>query len=128
MRIYYPNLTNEKQLALIESRVGDMAKKALATAGIAAGLAFGGTPDVETLMKTLPSKYDTQMKEWVESDEFDPNIDPMEIPGYVDAVEMHKKLSAEDKAAADNFARAMNNKWKMYKDILPSIGQQHKSY
>ena len=125
MRIYYPELSNDKQLALIESRVGDMARKALATAGLAAGLAFGGDPqDIEMLMKTLPAKYDTQMREWVESDEFDPSINPMEIPGYIDAIEMYKKLSSKDKVAADNFARAMNGKWKQFKDFLPSIGQQ----
>lgn len=125
MRIYYPELSNEKQLALIESKVGDMARKALATAGIAAGLAFGGEPqDIEMLMKTLPAKYDSQMKEWVESDDFDPTINPAKIPGYADAMETYKKLSATDKVAADNFARAMNAKWKQFKDILPAIGPQ----
>lgn len=125
MRIYYPELSNDKQLALIESRVSDIARKALATAGIAAGLAFGGEPqDIEMLMKTLPTKYDTQMKKWVESDDFDPSINPSEIPGYADALETYKKLSAKDKVAADNFARAMNSKWKAFKDILPAIGPQ----
>lgn len=118
--------------AMHEGVFGDVGRKigkAAAGVGLAAGLAFAGSPaDIEQASKEIPVKsvqYDKQMKDWTRSENFDPNpSDPMKIPGYADAIKEYQRLKTIDPGIAEQFAHAMNVKWRQLKDFLPPIGEQ----